>query len=116
METVDTMADLISWFKSTSADHMINEVLCYHAKTFHGVDMPGDFASMSIFGMKRLEATGKINVIFELVKGLGTMRSDGSDSCFPTSRMPMGMLQYMVQFFNAKPGENVGSSYFHLHS
>lgn len=52
-------------------------------------------------GMKHLEST---NVLYELAKGLGTMHPDGSDSYFPTSRMPMGLLQYMVNFFNAKPG------------
>ena len=45
--------------------------------------------------------------VYELAKGLGTMCDNNSDSLFPVSCMPMGMLQYMVHFFNAKPGQTV---------
>ena len=57
--------------------------------------------------MKHLQDAGRLNVIYDLVKGFGTKRPDGSDSYFPTKRMPMGLLQYMAQFFVAKPGQNV---------
>ena len=72
------------------------------------MDLPSDFVLLSILGMRHLERAGKI---YELTKGLGVMRPDGTDSCFPTSRMPMGMLQYMVRFFNAKPGEHVSGTW-----
>ena len=38
------------------------------------------------------------------------LRPDGTDSYFPTRRMPIGMLQYMIQFFNAKAGQRVSIS------
>ena len=33
--------------------------------------------------------------------GIGTVNKDGSDSCFPTKRMPMGMLEYMADFYSS---------------
>ena len=60
--------------------------------------------------MKRLSDVGKSNIIYGLCKGLGTMRLDGSDSLFPTTRMPMGLLHYMVEFFISQPGHRVSLS------
>ena len=57
--------------------------------------------------MKHLQDAGRLNVIYDLVKGYGTKCPDGSDSYFPTKRIPMGLLQYMAQFFVAKPGQHV---------
>lgn len=107
------MASVVSGFKSASSEQqlsVLNEVLCYYARTSYGMDLPSDFVLLSILGMQNLQRAGKVNVIYELAKGLGVMRPGGKDSCFPTSRMPMGMLQYMVQFFNAKPGQNVSGT------
>lgn len=114
VETIDMMASVISGFQKSSADQQLSalcEMFCYYAKNFHGVSAPSDFVSVSILGMKQLEKSGRINVIHELAKGLGTMRPDGSDSYFPTSRMPMGLLQYIVLFFNAEPGKAVSWSH-----
>ena len=41
-------------------------------------------------------------VLYELARGLGMNREDNSDSLFPVQRMPFGLLQYAVGFFNAK--------------
>ena len=40
-----------------------------------------------------------INVLYNLAKGLGTQRADGSDSRFPTKCMPMGLIEYAAEFF-----------------
>ena len=40
-------------------------------------------------------------LIYLLAKSLGTSRPDGSDSLLPVSRTPMGLLEYMVNFFTA---------------
>lgn len=115
VEVVDTRASFMSHFDGVSANeqlNIINDLLCSYAKRIHEVDVPPGFVSLSLRGMKHLENTGRINVIHELVKGLGTMRPDKSDSYFPTTRMPIGMLQYMIQFFNAKAGQSVCIPYF----
>ena len=36
---------------------------------------------------------------------------DRDDSLFPTSRMPMGLLQYMVQFFVSESGQHVSTCF-----
>ncbi len=44
---------------------------------------------------------GRTNVRLRLsvVCGLGSMRTDGTDSLLPVRRMPMGLMEYAVNFF-----------------
>ena len=110
VHTVDSMATFKLYFQTLTAkeqEDVLNELLCSHAAIQYNLVIPEDYLQLSLDGMKHLETVGKANVLYELAKGLGTMRHDNSDSVFPASRMPMGMLQYMVHFFNAKPGQNV---------
>lgn len=55
---------------------------------------------MSLNAKKRLKESGRSNVLYKLAKGLATMRKDGMESKFPT-RMPMGLLEYMVAFYES---------------
>ena len=64
--------------------------------------------------MKHLENVCCCNVLFEMAKDLGTMCLDGHDSLFPTSRMPMDLLHYMVCFFTNEYGRNVSDLLFRL--
>ena len=78
-----------------------------YASEHYGLDLPPDFVQLVLAAMKHLQDAGRLNVIYDLAKGFGTKRPDGSDSYFPTKRMPMGLLQYMAQFFVSKPGQHV---------
>ena len=69
--------------------------------------LPSNFLELVVKGMKRLHDGGRSNVIYLLAKALGTTRSDGSDSLLPVSRMPMGLLEYMVNFFTASSTNKV---------
>lgn len=51
--------------------------------------------------MKNLRHSGRSNVLYRLARGLATMRADSSATKFPTDRMPMGQLEYMVGFFDS---------------
>ena len=57
-----------------------------------------------------------------MVKAVETMRSDGSDLLLPAERMPMGLIEYAVNFFTAssvqKVNRNMSLLYNHhnLHS
>ena len=51
--------------------------------------------------MQRLSGGGQSNVLYNLAKGIGTMRSDLSDSHFPIKRMPLGLVEYIANFFAA---------------
>jgi len=37
--------------------------------------------------------------MYNLAKGVGTQRADGSDSRFPMKCMPMGLIEYAADFF-----------------
>ena len=69
--------------------------------------LPLDFLKLVVLGLQRLHDAGRANVIYLLAKALGTTRPDGSDSLLPTSRMPMGLLEYMVEFFTASSVQQV---------
>ena len=68
------------------------------------------FIEFAVNGMDHLKECGRSNVIYLLAKSLGTMRPDGSDSLLPAKRMPMGLIEYCVNFFNAKAVQQV-----HMH-
>jgi len=56
--------------------------------------------------MLQLEKGGRSNVLYGLASGLGSFREDGSPQ-FPVDRMPMGLLQHMVDFFNCRSVQEV---------
>lgn len=61
-----------------------------------------DYLLYSAKAMKHLSESGRSNVLYKLAKGIGTIRKDGSDSCLPCKRMPMGMLEYCSDFFSCE--------------
>lgn len=85
----------------------MSQWLTHHASEHYGLFIPPDFIHLALIAMKHLQDAGRLNVIYDLVKRFGTKRPDGSDSYFPTKRMPTGLLQYKAQFFVAKPGQHV---------
>ena len=115
---VDTIETLLGQFNKLLAEEqlsLMSEMFCSHASIHCQMNLPEDFLTLSLKGMKHLSETKRMNVLYELAKGLGIMRPDWTDSLFPTSRMPMGMLQFMVGFFNASPGRNVSTHYSSVH-
>ena len=70
-------------------------------KKEYGLDVPEDFLVLSSRGMLHLHLNQRSNVLYTLAKGLGVFREDGSDSRFPVKRMPMGLLEYISNFFIA---------------
>ena len=49
--------------------------------------------------MLQLANNGRTNVLYNLAKGIGTLRQDEEDTRFPVKRMPMGLVEYTAQFF-----------------
>ena len=66
-----------------------------------------NFIEFTVNGMTHLKACGRSNVIYLLAKSLGTLRPDGSDSLLPARRMPMGLIEYCINFFNATSVQQV---------
>ena len=65
------------------------------------VTIPDDFLCLTLRAMSHLKKAGRSNVIYGLVRGLGQMRADGSDSKLPALRMPMGLLEYTISFHSS---------------
>lgn len=110
VHTFDNMTLFIDRFQSLSAkdqDNLLKELLSFYASTEHNLNIPTEFLDLCLKGMSHLESVGKGNLLYKLVKGFGTLHHDNSDYLFLTSRMPIGLLHYMVHFFNDKPGHNV---------
>lgn len=74
----------------------------FSARSYSTVDIPDDFFDLCLRAMTRLKQVGRSNVVYRLVKGLGNMREDQSDSCLPTLRMPMDLLEYVINFYSCK--------------
>lgn len=66
-----------------------------------------DFIELSVLAMKYLHSCQRSNVVYKLVKCLGTMRSDNSDSLLPARRMPMGLIEHCVDFFCSSSSQEV---------
>ena len=75
--------------------------------------IPLDFMSLSLKAMDNLKASGRRNVLYELALGLGSLRPDGTP-LFPMDRMPMGLLEYMVNFFTSSNISEVSVSVINL--
>lgn len=72
------------------------------ARSHPSAHVPDDFIKLCLRSMERLKQLGKHNIVYGLVHGLGVMREDGSDSRLPALRMPMGMLEYIISFYQAE--------------
>ena len=70
-------------------------------KDEYRLNVPQDYFELSVQAMLHLKQCNRSNILYSLAKGLGTLRSDDSDSKFPAKQMPAGLLQYMVEFFAA---------------
>ncbi|XP_064396992.1 uncharacterized protein LOC135343891 isoform X1 [Halichondria panicea] len=65
--------------------------------------VPDDFLLYAARAMSQLSVSNT------LAKGFGCMRADRSDSLFPTNRMPMGLLEFMANFFVSSESRKVPS-------
>ena len=81
--------------------HFISELLASYFVRLN-LSVPRDFLELSIKGMIQLEMTKRSNILYGLAKGLGTQCSCGSDSLFPTKQVITGLVEYSINFFNAK--------------
>ena len=103
----DPLFERVTCLSSEEQTKFVVDLISHVALHQYGVDIPDDFLTLALRGMQRLESVGKSNIIYGLCKGLGTIRPDGSDSYFPMSRMPFGLLHYMIEFFITDPGHEV---------
>lgn len=103
----DPLRERIAALPASEQIDLLSDMFTSIGSLNYSLSIPNDFLKLSLDGMMNLEAAGRHNLIYGLAKGFATPRPDGSDSCFPTKRMPIGLLQYMIEFFISKPGHQV---------
>ena len=101
---------------------VLSELFSAYLRHCNVQEVEPEFLELAARGMQHLHEKGRTKVIYSMVKAVGTMRSDVSDSLLPAERMPMGLIEYAVNFFTAssvqKVNINVCAYYDHrnLHS
>ena len=66
-----------------------------------------DFLELTVKAMSQLNINGRTNILYALAKGLGTLRSDGSDTLFPCKQLVTGLLEYSANFFAVSYADEV---------
>ena len=93
--SLESLLEVMSTFFTDYIDKKLN------------ITIPEDFLTLSAKAMAQLKHNERSNVLYNLAKGLGTPRLDGSDSRFPAKRMPMGLVEYATNFFVADKMQQV---------
>lgn len=95
----------MEWFQQLSAKDQIEFITSlyqyYASVCYPGLPVPSTFLELSLKAMAQLQKSGRSNIMFGLANGLGVLRGDCSDSLIPTSRMPMGLLEHLVNFYQS---------------
>lgn len=65
------------------------------------LNVPDGYISHSLAAMQRLQHAGRSNILSRLAKALGATRPDGIESLMPVHRMPVGLIEYAVNFFTS---------------
>lgn len=97
----------IAKLESEQQVYVISQLFSYFSLNNSRLIVPGDFLFLAQRAMRELKGAGRSNVVYNLVKAIGTKRPDGSDSLLPVRRMPMGLLEYCGIFFTSTRLEQV---------
>ncbi|XP_028512968.1 uncharacterized protein LOC114574477 [Exaiptasia diaphana] len=90
---------LFQMLDSDAGKAVVDELFLKVAST-DGIDSnPGNFASLSIKAMKRLQEEKKNNLIYKYSQAIATDRPDRRSPLMPLNRMPFGMIEYCIEFF-----------------
>lgn len=79
----------------------ISKLFQKHVLSCSGVIIPSDFLQLSLAAMLKLSEAGRTNVVYNLVKAIGTKRPNSDESRLPVTRMPMGLLEHCVNFYSS---------------
>ena len=84
-----------------NSSKVLTELFCGLMLKSNECVCPDDFLELSVNAMAHLHDCQCSNVVYLLSKARGTMRPDSSDSLLPAKRMPMGLIEYSVNFFTS---------------
>lgn len=100
IQLVDTLKPSIEQLcQMESEDHLAfaSEIFAAYCSRAN-ISVPNDFIQLAVKGMVELHATGRSNILYSLAKGLGSQRSDASDSLFPCKQLVAGIVEHCVNF------------------
>ena len=107
-ESIDICQNVIHLFKKLAHSEQVSLLQTLFDNCCAGrFPFAKDYIQHSVSGMEHLHSNHKRNVLAGAARAFGVLRPDGSDSLFPTSRMPFGMLDYTISFFNASSRNEV---------
>ncbi|XP_065887166.1 uncharacterized protein [Dysidea avara] len=98
-ENPPTFADLFSSLPEDTQLQTLSGLFSSYLLSCHDLQVPDDFLCHSANAMLQLRLNKCTNVLYNLAKGMGTLREDNTDSKFPMKRMPMGLVEYAASFF-----------------
>jgi hypothetical protein len=95
----------MEWFQQLSSQEQMEFIASlyqyYASVCYPGLRVAYTFLEVSLKAMAQLQKSGRSNILFGLANGLGTQRTSCPDSLIPTSRMPMGLLEYVINFYQS---------------
>ena len=96
---VPTIVHLFEQLPLESQLQTISSLFSSYVSAKYNITIPDDYLEYSAMAMANLKCNARSNVLYNLAKGMGSRRADGSDSRFPVKRMPMGLIEYAASFF-----------------
>ena len=80
---------------------LLSNLFKEYCNSHRGVQFPADFLLLTLAAMEYLKKANRSNIVYQLSKAVGTQRPDESDTLLPCRRMPMGLIEHCVSFFNS---------------
>lgn len=108
-DMTEVIGDLMKSIAEQEQLKTISELFHKYVLVNHSVNIPSDFLEVASQAMAQLKRHQRSNVLYKLAKSMGTLRLDSDDSRFPMTRMPMGLVEYISDFFASDNMHQVNS-------
>ncbi|XP_065893229.1 uncharacterized protein [Dysidea avara] len=96
-----TLIHLFSRLPVETHLQVLSRLFTSYVSAASSLTVPDDFLCHAAAAIVHLHENGRTNVLYNLAKGIGTFRPDKTDTRFPIKQMPMGLVEYIAQFFAA---------------
>ena len=97
--TAPAFVDMLNGIPAASRLPVLSKLFSDCVSSLFKCAVPKDFLCLAASAMSQLSIGSRTNVLYNLAKGMRTLRPGSKDSRFPINRMPMGLVEYTAQFF-----------------
>lgn len=112
-ESIATVVKLLAMMSSRMSQGLLQSLFYQYMFMEFNKDLPpnvaSDFIVLCCKGISVIHQNEKDNIIYYLVKGLGTPREDCTGPSLPIDRMPFGLLSYNIRYFALDKINNITS-------